>query len=73
MTTQDDLYNTLWDYVYGLLEPDEAIALEARITSEHDVARAYAEVRQQADHLQAAARLDIPPVPLKLADERQPV
>lgn len=73
MTTQDDLYNTLWDYVYGLLEPDEALALEARITSEHDVARAYAEVRQQADHLQAAARLDIPPVPLKLPDERQHV
>ncbi len=65
MTTQDELYNSLWDYAYGLLEPDEVRALEDRITSEHAVARAYAEVRQQADHLQAAARIDAPLVQLE--------
>lgn len=60
MTTQDDLEQQLWDYIYGLLEPAEARALEARITSEHDVARAYAETRQRADLLGAAARVSSP-------------
>lgn len=60
MTTQDDLEQTLWDYLYGLLEPEEARALERRITSEHDVARAYAEARQRADMLADAARVESP-------------
>jgi hypothetical protein len=68
---QEDLSNKLWDYVYGLLDQRDAQAIEARITSDHDVARAYAEVRQLADKLAAAARYDIPPV--KLIHPREPV
>jgi hypothetical protein len=64
MTTQDDLHNALWEYVYGLLEPAEAAALEERITSDQDVARAYCEVRQQADRIAAATRVNAEPVKL---------
>lgn len=64
MTTNDELDSILWDYVYGLLSPDDARALEERITSEHDVARAYAEVRQRADLLAAAARMEAAPMTL---------
>lgn len=68
MTTNDELDSILWDYVYGLLSPDDARALEERITSEHDVARAYAEVRQRADLLGAAARVTAKPLALTLPD-----
>lgn len=71
MTTQDDLEQTLWDYLYGLLEPDEARALEQRITSEHDVARAYAEARQRADMLSAAARVESAPLTFELPQEER--
>lgn len=65
MTTEDELEQQLWEYVYGLLDAEEARALEVRITSEHDVARAYAEVRQRADLLGRAARLETAPLKLR--------
>lgn len=68
-TTPDDLDQLLWDYIYGLLEPAKARALEARITSDHDVARAYAETRQRADMLGKAARVLGPRIKLLPPEE----
>ena len=65
MTTHEEIEQLLWDYVLGLLDPEEARAVEARITSEHDVARAYAEIRQEADLLEVAARIELPRITLQ--------
>lgn len=64
MTTRDDLHQQLFEFIYGLLSEKEAARMNERITSEPDVARAYAEVKQQADMLAKAAQLHGPPVQL---------
>ena len=65
MSTQDDLNQQLYELIYGLLPDDEAARLNDRITSEPDVARAYATVKQQTDVLAKAARLHGPMVKLE--------
>jgi hypothetical protein len=61
----DELDQRLMELVYDLLTPEEASALRARVTSEPDVARAYAKARQHADLLATAARLEHPPIGMK--------
>src|SRR3954447_15539430 len=52
----NELRESIWDLVYGLLSEEESQALIARIKSEPDVARMYAEVRLEADLVAQAAR-----------------
>jgi len=58
----EELRQQLWDLVYGLLEPDEAAALKAKITSDPTVARLYAEIRLQQDLVADAARVEVAPL-----------
>ncbi|MCA9144575.1 MAG: hypothetical protein KDB05_17380, partial [Planctomycetales bacterium] len=57
-----DLQQELMEFVYGLLDEDEANAICDRITSDPEVARAYAKVKLQCDLLARAARVDAPNV-----------
>jgi len=57
-----DLQQQLMEFVYGLLEEDEANELCERITSDPVVARAYAKVKLQCDLVGRAARVDAPNV-----------
>jgi len=71
----DQLQQQLWDYVYGLLSDPETAELEHRIGSDPAVARAYAEVRLEADLLGEAARVAQPLMSLTRPEsdcERQP-
>src|SRR5438270_7708652 len=67
MTTDDSkrLRELMWDLVYGLLSEEESQALIARIKSEPDAARLYAEVRLEADLVAQAARVEDSSVSLK--------
>ncbi|MCA9268342.1 MAG: hypothetical protein KDA41_07715, partial [Planctomycetales bacterium] len=58
----------LFEYIYGLLDDDQAAALKRRIVSEPDVARAYAAAKQQTDMLAKAALLHAPKVTLPAGD-----
>ncbi|MEX0818481.1 MAG: MG2 domain-containing protein, partial [Pirellulaceae bacterium] len=58
----EELQQQLMEFVYGLLDEDEANALCARITSDPEVARAYSKVKLQCDLVGRAARYDIPKV-----------
>src|SRR4051812_29183486 len=53
-----DRRELMWDLVYGLLSDEESQALVARIKSEPDAARLYAEVRLEADLVAQAARVE---------------
>src|SRR5437773_4790701 len=53
-----ELRESMWDLVYGLLSEEESQALVARIKSEPDAARLYAEVRLEADLVAQAARVE---------------
>src|SRR5262245_47135195 len=59
----------LWELIYDLLEPEEAEALRARITSEPALARAYSEARLRTDLVAAAARQEEARLPLSLPSE----
>jgi hypothetical protein len=63
-----ELRESMWDLVYGLLSEEESQALIARIKSEPDAARLYAEVRLEADLVARAARVEDSSIALK-ADE----
>ncbi|MCA9122840.1 MAG: hypothetical protein H6822_30535 [Planctomycetaceae bacterium] len=54
----EELQQQLMEFVYGLLEDDEANALCARITSDPEVARAYSKVKLQCDLVARAARVE---------------
>jgi hypothetical protein len=58
----DSLQQELMEFVYGLLDEGEANALSERITSDPDVARAYAKVKLQCDLVGRAALCDTPSV-----------
>jgi len=60
-----ELRESMWDLVYGLLSDEERQALVARIKSEPDAARLYAEVRLEADLVAQAARVEDSSVTLK--------
>src|SRR4051812_18488970 len=59
------LRESMWDLVYGLLSEEESQALIARIKSEPDTARLYAEVRLEADLVAQAARVEDSSISLK--------
>lgn len=52
------LREQMWDLIYGLLEPEEKQALVARIKSDPQAARLYAEVRLQADLVGYASKIE---------------
>src|SRR5688572_25444325 len=58
MNDSQQLREAVWDLVYGLLSDEESQALIARIKSDPQAARIYAEVRLQADLVSAAARIE---------------
>src|SRR5439155_15376406 len=60
-----ELRESMWDLVYGLLSDEESQALIARIKSEPDAARLYAEVRLKADLVAQAARVEDSSISLK--------
>src|SRR5437773_4699644 len=66
-----ELRESMWDLVYGLLSDEESQALIARIKSEPDAARLYAEVRLEADLVAQAARVEDSSLVLK-ADKDHP-
>src|SRR4051812_44709543 len=53
-----ELRESMWDLVYGLLSEEESQGLVARIKTEPDAARLYAEVRLEADLVAQAARVE---------------
>jgi len=73
MSTQDDLQQQLFEFIYDLLPEDEAAQLNERITSEPDVARAYAKAKQQTEMLATAAQLHGPPVKLERPRQEEPL
>src|SRR3954449_5717814 len=58
MTDSQQLRESMWDLVYGLLSDEESKALVARIKSDPGAARLYAECRLQADLVGQAARVE---------------
>ncbi|HUG68537.1 MAG TPA: hypothetical protein VMM76_12360, partial [Pirellulaceae bacterium] len=68
----EELHQQLMEFVYGLLEEDEANALCDRITSDPEAARAYAKVKLQCDLVGRAARIDTPKVAWIRPDEIDP-
>jgi hypothetical protein len=58
MNDSQQLREQMWDLVYGLLSTDESQALIARIKSDPQAARLYAEVRLQSDLVGYAARVE---------------
>jgi hypothetical protein len=64
MNSPEQLEMQLWDLIYGLLPDDEARQLCERITSDPEVARAYARAKLRADLVGEAARIDVPQVEL---------
>jgi hypothetical protein len=74
MTADDNqLRDSMWDLVYGLLSDDESQALIARIKSDPQAARLYAEVRLQVDLVGQAARVEDSALVLKPESARHPV
>ena len=63
-----ELRESMWDLVYGLLSDEESQALIARIKSDPNAARLYAEVRLEAELVAQAARVEDSSIALK-ADE----
>src|SRR6478735_11442643 len=55
MSDSQPIRELMWDYVYGLLSPEENQAMVARIKSDPQVARLYAEVRLQGELVAQAA------------------
>ena len=58
MSSNEQLEKPLWELIYGLLSPDEEAALRQRITSDPELARAYAKVKLQSELVAAAAKCD---------------
>src|SRR4051794_30893559 len=65
MTDSQQLRESMWDLVYGLLSDEESKALVARIKSDPQAARLYAEVRLQADLVGQAAKVEDSSIVLK--------
>src|SRR4051812_18573000 len=65
MTDSQQLRESMWDLVYGLLSDEESTALIARIKSDPEAARLYAEVRLQADLVGQATRVEDSSIVLK--------
>src|SRR4051794_34620843 len=64
----NDLRQSIWDLVYGLLSADEAQEVIARIKSDPAAARMYAEVRLEADLVAQAARVTDSALVLRTTD-----
>jgi hypothetical protein len=58
MNDSQQLRELMWDLVYGLLSDEETQALIARVKSEPNVARLYAEVQLQAELVNRASRVE---------------
>jgi len=65
----DELQQQLWELVYDLLPSDEAAELCQRVTSEPDVARAYARIKLESELIAVAARIDEAQLPLSPGEQ----
>jgi len=65
MSEKYDHKQRMLEYLYGLLSEDEVAEVEEQITSDPEMARAYADARQEADLVAQAARVEAPPLQLK--------
>ncbi|EAQ80926.1 hypothetical protein [Blastopirellula marina] len=63
MTDHDEIRQQLLELIYGLLPADEASRLAGRIGRDPELARTYAEVKEQTDLLGSAVRLTEVPLP----------
>jgi len=61
----------MWDYVYGLLSPEENQEMVARIKSDPQVARLYAEVRLQGELVAQAAIVEDQSLHLTVASAKE--
>ncbi|PQO44022.1 MG2 domain-containing protein [Blastopirellula marina] len=78
MTDHEENRQQLLELIYGLLPSDEASELASRIGRDPELARAYAEMKEQTDLLASAVRVNVPPMPdfaawKKLAQEEDRV
>ncbi|MCL4201090.1 MAG: hypothetical protein KJ000_01255 [Pirellulaceae bacterium] len=62
MDRPDQLEQSMWEFVYGLLPDDEAQAIRDQINADPDVARLYAEVKLRSDLVAEASRLRTSPM-----------
>ena len=65
MKVDDELRQKLWELVYGLLDEEETQRLNATVSTDGDVARAYAEMKLQSEMLADAAKKDSAALPIK--------
>jgi hypothetical protein len=72
MNDSQQLRDAMWDLVYGLLSDDESQVLIARIKSDPQAARLYAEVRLQADLVAHASRVEDSSITLRADRETTP-
>ncbi|UUO06884.1 hypothetical protein M4951_00890 [Blastopirellula sp. J2-11] len=63
MTDHDEIRQQLLELIYGLLPADEASRLAGRIGRDPELARTYAEVKEQTDLLGSAVRMTEVPLP----------
>ncbi|MCC9606549.1 hypothetical protein LOC68_17300 [Blastopirellula sp. JC732] len=78
MTDHDENRQQLLELIYGLLSAEEASQLASRIGRDPELARAYAEMKEQTDLLASAVRMPVAPMPdfaawKKLAKEEERV
>jgi hypothetical protein len=69
---REELRQQLWELAYGLLEPNEASTLIARVKSDPAVARLYAEVKLQIDLVSKASRVEDSSLTLTVAGKVGP-
>src|SRR5213080_4380567 len=58
MTDGQQIREQMWDYVYGLLSEEECQEMIARIKSDPQIARLYAEVRLKGELVAQAALVE---------------
>ncbi|HEY2414339.1 MAG TPA: hypothetical protein VGI40_18990 [Pirellulaceae bacterium] len=72
MTDGQQIREQMWDYVYGLLSEEECQEMVARIKSDPQLARLYAEVRLKGELVAQAALVEDSSLQLKADPKGQP-
>src|ERR1051325_781583 len=71
MSDGQQIREHMWDYVYGLLSEEESREMVARIKSDPQVARLYAEVRLKGELVAQAALVEDASLHLKAGPDDQ--
>jgi len=72
MSDGQQICERMWDYVYGLLSEEESQEMVARIKSDPQIARLYAEVRLKGELVAQAALVEDSSLQLKAGADDQP-